>query len=119
MAKILIVDDEPEIRHLLASYVQQEGHVALTAADADSARAELKNEPSLILLDIDLPKETGTTFAIRLSMEENTSHIPIVFVTAYPDRVALLRAKDIGKADVITKPFHRKDITNILHKYLP
>jgi CheY-like chemotaxis protein len=119
MAKILIVDDELEIRNLLASYVQQEGHIALTAADATSARAELKNEPNLILMDIDLPKETGTTLARRLGSEEKTAHIPIVFVTAYPDLVGLVRTKDVDKFEVIHKPFHKKDITDMLRKFFP
>jgi two-component system phosphate regulon response regulator PhoB len=117
MADVLVVDDDPEALKLLATYVEQQGHTALTAANTNEAKKSLGREPSLILLDIDLPGETGVMFAIRLRMEEKYKQIPIVFVTAYPDRGDRMVTANPDRTEVIPKPFRKDQLVKVLRKY--
>jgi len=117
MAKVLIVDDDPDAIKLIATYVEKEGHVPLSAANTNEAKKALAEDPSLLFLDIDLPGETGVMFAIRLRMQEKYKKIPIVFVTAYPDRGDRLVKADPEKTEVISKPFRKEQLVRALKRY--
>jgi two-component system phosphate regulon response regulator PhoB len=117
MANVLIVDDDPDAAKLIAAYVEKEGHSPLIAANTTEAKKVLVREPSLIFLDIDLPGETGVMFAIRLRMQEKYNKIPIVFVTAYPDRGDRLAKADPDKTGIISKPFRKERLVAALRKY--
>jgi two-component system phosphate regulon response regulator PhoB len=110
MANVLIVDDDPDAIHLISTYVKKEGHTPLSAANTTDAKKVLGQDLSLIFLDIDLPGETGVMFAIRLRMQEKYKKIPIVFVTAYPERGDRLVKADPEKTDIISKPFRKEQI---------
>ncbi len=117
MANVLVVDDDPEALKLIAVYVEQQGHTALTAYNTTEAKKSLGKDPALIFLDIDLPGETGVMFAIRLRMEEKYKRIPIVFVTAYPDRGDRLVKANPDRTEVISKPFRKEQLVEALRKY--
>jgi two-component system phosphate regulon response regulator PhoB len=117
MAKVLIVDDDPDAIKLIATYVEKEGHTPLSAANTTEAKKALSQDPSLIFLDIDLPGETGVMFAIRMRMQEKYKKIPIVFVTAYPERGDRLVKADPEKTDIISKPFKKEQLLDALKKY--
>jgi two-component system phosphate regulon response regulator PhoB len=117
MANVLIVDDDPDAVKLIATYVEKEGHSPLSAANTTEAKKALGNDPSLIFLDIDLPGETGVMFAIRLRMQEKYKKIPIVFVTAYPERGDRLMKADPEKTEIISKPFRKEQLITALRKY--
>jgi len=117
MANVLIVDDDPDAIRLIATYVEKEGHTPLSAANTTEAKKTLSQEPALIFLDIDLPGETGVMFAIRLRMQEKYKKIPIVFVTAYPDRGDRLVKADPEKTEIISKPFRKEQLIEALRKY--
>ncbi len=119
MALILIVDDEPDIRKLIAAFVTQEGHTALTAASTAEAMAELEKEPALVFLDVDMPGETGITLVIRLRVNRLHLETPIVFVTAYPERCVTLQKTGDANIEVIPKPFRKEHIVGAIQKYCP
>lgn len=116
MAKVMVVDDEPEVRELLCSVVSKSGHEAIAAADAAQAWEHLKQEPAAIFVDIDMPGESGVEFVLRL--RQNGATIPVTFVTAYRDRARPLLNTGIGRVDVIDKPFRFEEVTAQLDKML-
>jgi two-component system phosphate regulon response regulator PhoB len=117
MANVLIVDDDPDALKLIAAHVEKHGHTALTASNTTEAKKSLGKDPALIFLDIDLPGETGVMFAIRLRMQEKYKRIPIVFVTAYPERGDRLVKADPERTEIISKPFRREQLVDALRKY--
>ena len=117
MAKVLIVDDDMKVIEIMATYVEKEGHTPLLAANTAEAKKALGEKPSLIFLDVDLPDETGVMFAIQLRMQEKFKNIPIVFVTAYPERGSRLEKADPEKIEIISKPFRRQQLVKAMRKY--
>ena len=117
MANVLIVDDDPNAIKLITTYVEKEGHTPLPAANTTEAKKALSKDPSLIFLDIDLPGETGVMFAIRLRMQEKYKTIPIVFVTAYPERGDRLEKADPERTEIISKPFRKEQLVTALRKF--
>ena len=117
MANVLIVDDDPDAIKLITTYVEKEGHAPLSAANTTEAKKALVKDPRLIFLDIDLPGETGVMFAIRLRMQEKYKKIPIVFVTAHPERGDRLVKADPEKTEIISKPFRKEQLVAALRKY--
>src|SRR5207248_10617441 len=87
MARVLVIDDEPDVVRLIVKVLSGRGHVVQIARDGASALARVKAEPpDVILLDSDLPKIDGAEVCRRLKTDDTTSDIPIVMMTsAYID----------------------------------
>lgn len=118
MATVLIVDDSPDMRALMVAIVARSGHTVLEAADTESARRKLVENPDLIFLDVDMPQETGVAMLIRLRVSDPGFNTPVVFVTAHPERAEGLRKRGGGPVDVIAKPFRNEDILQALRRHL-
>lgn len=106
--RILVVDDEEDIREGLRGYLELEGYSADGAESADDALSKGIERYDLLLLDVMMAGMSGFDFARRLKESEQTSHIPIIFITAKDtddDMVAGLR---LGADDYIAKPFSMK-----------
>ncbi|MCE9575566.1 MAG: response regulator [Deltaproteobacteria bacterium] len=107
---ILVVDDEPDNRVLLALILRNEGFAVLTAGTGEEALAIVAaSPPDLILLDVMMPDLDGCEVAGRLKAAHATRNLPIILVTARHDREAamLLRSKADG---VLRKPFTRAEV---------
>jgi len=102
--KILVVDDEWELRNLLAEFLTGEGYDVIQASNGEEA-LELaeKEEPQVILLDVKMPGIDGIEVCRRLKEEDKTRFIPIIMVTALEDRD--VDAFVEGADDFVTKPF--------------
>ena len=102
--KILVVDDEWEMRNLLTEFLTGEGYDVIQASNGEGA-LELaeKEEPQVILLDIKMPGIDGVEVCSRLKEEDKTRFIPIIMVTALEDRD--VKAFLEGADDFVTKPF--------------
>jgi len=102
--KILVVDDEWELRNLLTEFLTGEGYDVIQASNGEEA-LELaeKEEPQVILLDVDMPGIDGIEVCRRLKEEDKTRFIPIIMVTALEDRD--VDAFVEGADDFVTKPF--------------
>lgn len=108
---ILIVEDEPEIQHLLAVNLQHAGYRVLRAANVTEAESLMRNGlPSLILLDWILPQTLGMTFARRLRGDARTSAIPIIMLTGRASESDKVAALEAGVDDYVTKPFSTREL---------
>lgn len=108
--KILIVDDEADIREGLREYLELEGFAAATVGSAEEALAMGIGGYSLLLLDVMMEGMDGFELARKLKQSPDTADIPIIFVTAKDtddDMVAGLR---LGADDYVAKPFSMKNV---------
>jgi len=109
--KVLVVDDEWEIRHLLSQFLTEEGYEVILASNGEEAieLAEREN-PQVILLDILMPGIDGIETCKRLKAGEKTRFIPIIMATALWDRY--MEAIEAGAEDVVTKPFNLTELSH-------
>jgi DNA-binding response OmpR family regulator len=106
--KILVVDDDPDLRGLLVGYLEREGFSVAGAEDGramDAALAEVV--PDLILLDLMLPGEDGLSIARRL---RQATQIPIIMVSARSDDVDRIVGLEVGADDYVAKPFNPREL---------
>ena len=104
MQKILIVDDEKEIRDLIEIYLKSEGYETLKAADGEEALNILNREdPDLIILDIMMPKMNGIDACLKIREERQ---MPIIMLSAKSEDVDKILGLNMGADDYLTKPFN-------------
>ena len=103
-AHLLVVDDEPNIRDLLASSLRFAGFEVSIAGDGNGALKTVeKASPDLVVLDVMLPDMDGFTVARRLRERDVTT--PILFLTARDDMADKVQGLTVGGDDYVTKPF--------------
>ncbi len=111
MAAILIVEDERDIRELIAYNLERAGHKTVHAGSGEEAldcvRAVL---PDLAVIDWMLPGMSGMDLARRLKADKRTDGLPIIMVTARGAEEDKLAGFDIGADDYMTKPFSPKEL---------
>ncbi|GHC36469.1 response regulator transcription factor [Aidingimonas halophila] len=106
MARILVVDDEPNIVLSLEFLMQQAGFEVATAMDGESALADIaRMPPDLMLLDISLPGMSGFDVLERLRATREHATLPIIMLTAHGREVEREKGLALGADDYITKPF--------------
>ena len=107
-AKLLVVDDDPEIRELVDAYLTQQGFDVATVADGVAMDAYLaENAVDLIVLDLMLPGEHGLSLARRLRADGRT---PIVIVSAQGEDVDRIVGLEVGADDYLAKPFNPREL---------
>ena len=116
--KILVVDDEPNVRKLLRTLLKdftvveaEDGEKAVEIAGAE--------KPDLILMDIMMPKMDGYSSCYALKREPATRSIPIIILTALDLKLNLQLGKEIGADGYITKPFNSHDLLDNIAQVLP
>ena len=108
---ILIVDDNPENRKVLASLLSKEGYNIGLASDGVKALDYINNyHPDLILLDIIMPNMDGFEVCKILKEDQSTKFIPIVFLTARTNVEDIVKGFEAGGADYISKPFNSVEL---------
>jgi DNA-binding response OmpR family regulator len=108
---IAIVEDEPDILELVRLSLLQAGFRAEGYADASSFFRSLdRKKPDLIVLDLMLPDADGLDVCKNLRMNERTSAIPIVMLTAKAEETDKVLGLELGADDYITKPFSPKEL---------
>ncbi len=108
---ILIVEDEPAIREMVAMTLERGGYVVHQAATAEEAERLLANGlPSLILLDWMLPGMSGIELARRLRRDDYTRGTPIIMLTARSEEDDRIRGLEVGADDYIAKPFSTREL---------
>ncbi len=109
--KILVIDDEKDIRELLKFYLEREGYKVETGGDGESAlRIAGKEGFDLILLDLMLPGLDGLEVCRTLRSDPRTSDLPIIMLTAKGDETDRIVGLEIGADDYITKPFSPREV---------
>jgi|RhiMetdeSRZDD1v2_1073273.scaffolds.fasta_scaffold971604_2 two-component system, cell cycle response regulator DivK len=117
---ILVVDDEPANLALAQALLESEGFEVRTAKDAISAFEVLKDcDPSLILMDIQLPGMDGWELTNRLKRNMATGHIPVIALTAYGREGDEERAREIGFVEFVAKPVSTRELPSIVRRHLP
>ncbi len=108
---VLIVDDEPSIREMIAVALEMAGYRYIEAGDARQAHSLVVDErPNLIILDWMLPGTSGIDLARRLKREDSTAEIPIIMLTAKTEEDNRVQGLEVGADDYITKPFSPREM---------
>ena len=119
MQKILVCDDEANIRNIMDFSLESEGFLVVAAADGNEALVKAASEqPDLIILDVMMPGNDGLAVCRHLKETPSTQHIPVVMLTAKTgksDREAGLAA---GADDYITKPFSPQRLVQKVNEVL-
>ncbi|WP_338241813.1 response regulator [Aurantiacibacter hainanensis] len=106
--KLLLVDDEASLREPLADYLSRQGFAVHQVGDAAKARAALLDEaPDLVLLDIMMPGEDGTSLCRHLVESRN---LPVIFLTARGEATDRIVGLEIGADDYVVKPFEPREL---------
>ena len=105
--KILIVDDEKDIRCMLRDYFELQGYEIYTAADGEEALDKMKIQPDMILLDINMPGMDGYEVCRRI---RDYVSCPILFLTARVEEQDRVNGLMIGGDDYIMKPFSMDEL---------
>lgn len=107
--KVLVVDDEPNIRDLLSASLRFQGHQVLTAANGNEAINKIvDNQPDVVLLDVMLPDISG--FGVTKKIRSLGIEVPILFLTARDDTEDKVTGLTVGGDDYVTKPFSLDEI---------
>jgi putative two-component system response regulator len=116
---ILVVDDLPANRDLLARWLVSEGYDVRTAESGESALAAVaQRHPDLILLDIGIPRPDGCTVCQRLKQSAATQHMPIILMTGEGRAAHEVRARDLRADGYFTKPFDLGVLSAHIHRVL-
>lgn len=117
LKKILIVDDEPNVR-LLVSRMLSQSYKVLEASDGQGAIDIARREhPALILMDIMMPGVDGYTACHTLKTDKATKGIPVIILTALGFELNKVLAKKMGVDAYITKPFSEQDLVTAVGQY--
>lgn len=117
--KILLIEDHPEMRQLIATSLRRLGYELLEAKDGQTGiRMALTENPDLVLLNLSLPGVSG--FDIARQMKENfkTSHIPIVACSGWQDTNKVTESFEAGVVDYLTKPFSAQKIATVIKRHI-
>ncbi|BAZ93355.1 DNA-binding response regulator PhoB [Thiohalobacter thiocyanaticus] len=109
--RVLIVEDEPAIREMVAFALERAGFQYREAETAGAAQVAIADEqPDLILLDWMLPDMTGIDLARRIKKDELSAAIPVIMLTARGEEEDKIRGLDAGADDYVTKPFSPREL---------
>ncbi len=116
-AKILAVDDEPELIDLIRYHLGRAGYSVVTAANGWEAIESVKNErPDLILLDLMLPDLDGFGVCEILRQNPLTATIPVVIISAWASPDTRHLGLELGALDYITKPFSPHELVERVNR---
>jgi two-component system, NtrC family, response regulator AtoC len=115
MAHVLIVDDETNIRRVLAAMLKREGYEATTSADGEQALAVLAKTPvDVVVTDLIMPRLSGMELLKRISTEY--PDVPVIMITAHGSVDSAVAALKAGAFDYITKPFEQEELKKVIAK---
>jgi len=111
MAKILVIDDEPDAVELVEFNFRSAGYEVVTAADGSEALKKAKaHAPDLIVLDVMLPEVDGLEVCKILRRDGATAAIPVIMLTARAAEIDRVLGLELGADDYITKPFSPREL---------
>jgi two-component system, OmpR family, alkaline phosphatase synthesis response regulator PhoP len=119
VTKVLVIDDEAPIRLLCRVNLEAEKMDVLEAANGEEGLALARTEkPDIVLLDVMMPGMDGWQVAERLFESQETSQIPLVFLTARAELRDRARGLELGGVDYITKPFNPVELASVVENLL-
>lgn len=122
MAKILIAEDERDIRDLVAFTLRFAGYEVVTVENgAEAVEAAPVEMPDLILMDVRMPRMTGYEACKNIKADERVKHIPVVFLSAKGQDAEIQAGLNAGASEYLLKPFAPMELTEkvreLLEKY--
>jgi len=120
--RLLLIEDDLEMRRMLAAALRRDGHLVIEAANGDDALdwlgpgvldGDLERVPDLIVSDIRLPYFTG--LEILESLKVSSQRIPVILITGFPDRETYAQASQLGAECVLEKPFDLGELRAAVH----
>ncbi len=112
MAKILVAEDERDIRDLIIFTLNYAGYDVIQATNGEEAYALAQAEqPQLVLMDVRMPRMTGYDACRAMKADEKTRDIPVVFLSAKGQEAEVQTGLEVGAADYILKPFSPDQLT--------
>ena len=117
MAKILLIDDDPDVRKMMGVMLKKEGYEVKTASRREEALEILEKEkPSLILLDVLLSGSDGRELCREIKTNEATRDIPVIMLSGHPS--ASQQFESYGANDFIAKPFQTDSLLEKLSRQI-
>lgn len=123
-ARVLLAEDDFELRELLVWVLRQDGHEVVEAHDGNELWQKLKAEASgpesgrfkLVITDLCMPGLSA--FDVLAELQREVSHLPLILITAFGDQTTHLRALRLGASRVIDKPFDFDVLRQAVHELL-
>ncbi|HQJ16206.1 MAG TPA: response regulator [Candidatus Omnitrophota bacterium] len=116
--KILVVDDEPDVRDYLKRRLEGRGYIVETAADGDEGlQAARQANPDLILLDVMMPNRDGFAMLQDLQADPATRRITVIMATAKSQTKDIYYGQDLGATDYLIKPIDFDVLLKYIRKY--
>jgi two-component system, OmpR family, response regulator len=109
MSKVMIVDDDPNIRELVSTLLQNHGFTACEAADGrDALQKALNDNPDLVIIDVMMPNMDG--FELCRNLREQYENLPVLMLTAKGELASKVKGFGLGADDYLTKPFEDDEL---------
>jgi DNA-binding response OmpR family regulator len=119
VARILVVDDNPDIRRLLSVILMEEGHNVVSATDGDEALQLLPGEaPDLVVLDVMMPKKDGFMVLKEMRSSGLRESTKVLLLTARTSEADWLRGYKLGADQYLTKPFENSELVQVVDELL-
>jgi len=119
MAKILIAEDEPDIRELIAFTLSFAGHEVISGSNGEEAvQLARQNIPDLVILDVRMPRMTGYEACQQIKNDADLNHIPVIFLSAKGQEAEMQAGLDAGCVEYIVKPFSPDQLTHQIQNVL-
>ncbi len=113
MAKILIAEDERDIRDLITFTLRFAGYEVVPTGNGEEALEKaLVEKPDLIMMDVRMPRMTGYEACKRMKAEDSIKNIPVVFLSAKGQESEVQTGLEVGAAEYILKPFSPDQLTD-------
>ena len=119
MARILVVDDEPDVVEIVRIRLEQDGHTILTAHDGrEGLQSIFENKPDLIILDVMMPGIDGFEVAYQMKNNPLTVNTPIIMLTARADFGSIAKGWNLDVDNYVTKPFKLDELADTVKNVL-
>ncbi len=117
MARILVVDDEPDIVETIRFVLESRGHKVIEARDGMEALDRARNmSPDIIFLDVMMPKLDGYKVCRMLKFDSQYRNIPIILLTARAGSRDISMGEEVGADEYLTKPFDIEKVVSLVEK---
>jgi len=119
MAKIVIAEDEPDIRDLIAFTLRFAGYEVVTGSNGEEGyELTRKEKPDLVMMDVRMPKMTGYEACKKIKADPDIAHIPVIFLSAKGQETEISSGLDSGAEEYLLKPFAPDQLTERIRAVL-
>jgi len=109
--KVLVAEDEQDIRLLIVYSLQFVGYEVVQAVNGeDAVKKAAEEQPDLIMLDVSMPRLNGYEACKKLKKQDSTKDIPVVFLSAHGQETEIMRGLELGAIEYFLKPFAPDDL---------